>query len=468
MSGRGKVAAGRACPPAPSRSDWGIGNGAGGRGASGRALQAGPAGGRMAVASRRAQVEASRPEPQGSFRALFYSHDGLGFGHTRRNLAIAAALVEQAPGAAVLLATGTDDVARLGVPRGVEVLKLPALRKVANGRYEARSLPVAPEQILRLRAALLAAAVRGFRPHVLLVDKHPFGVRGELSAALKGLRSHGGRAVLGLRDILDDPAQVRREWGPHGLPGRIADYYDCVLVYGSRSVFDPVAAYGFPPGLAERTRFCGYVVTPPQAPAGLEEPPPPFAAGPRERPVVLATAGGGEDGFDLLGAFVRASEGAPWHGVVVAGPQAPDEHRRELRRMAARAGVEYHRFVPAMASWLGAVDALVCMGGYNTLGEALWTGVPTVCSPRTSPRVEQQLRARAFERRGLLRVVEPAELEPERLRREVLAALATPRDALQERARAELGLEGAREAAAHLLGFAAAGRAAARAGVAAA
>ena len=42
-------------------------------------------------------------------RFLFYSHDGLGLGHTRRHIAVASALVEMAPGSSVLLATGADD-----------------------------------------------------------------------------------------------------------------------------------------------------------------------------------------------------------------------------------------------------------------------------------------------------------------------------------------------------------------------
>src|SRR5688572_20126888 len=64
-------------------------------------------------------------------RFLFYSHDGLGLGHVRRNLAIAAALAEIEPNAAILIATSADEVAELGVPEQVDVLKLPGLRKIS-------------------------------------------------------------------------------------------------------------------------------------------------------------------------------------------------------------------------------------------------------------------------------------------------------------------------------------------------
>src|SRR6266516_2281024 len=102
----------------------------------------------------------SRTPGERDVRFLFYSHDGLGLGHTRRNLAIAAALVERCPQASVLLASGTDDAHRLGLPPRVEVLKLPGLRKSANDEYASRRLPVQKDDIRHLRSALLEAAVR--------------------------------------------------------------------------------------------------------------------------------------------------------------------------------------------------------------------------------------------------------------------------------------------------------------------
>src|SRR6266567_2722947 len=182
-------------------------------------------------------------------RFLFYSHDGLGLGHTRRHLTVAAALAEQAPDAAILLATGAEELGRFGLPRQVEILKLPGLRKDANEKYSARRLKVSVNEIRALRSALLLSAVRAFRPEVVLVDKHPFGASGEFKAGLKALRRAGGRAVLGLRDILDEPRQVLREWHPYKMQQLIAAHYAEVMIYGDRAVFDPVIAYAFPPSL---------------------------------------------------------------------------------------------------------------------------------------------------------------------------------------------------------------------------
>src|SRR5438445_781765 len=235
-------------------------------------------------------------------RFLFYAHDGLGLGHTRRNLAIAAAVVERDPEAAILLATGIEDFGKLGIPRNVGILKLPALRKVENGRYVARRLPVSPEDVLALRGALLKAAVDSFRPDVLLAAKHPFGAAGELTPALDSLRTIGARTALGLRDILDSGRIVAKEWsGDH--QSRVSEVYDRIFVYGSRALFDPIAEYQFPKRLAERTHFCGYVVNRVRNVwrSGDAFPAPEPEC--RSRPLVLATPGGGEDGFPLLELF---------------------------------------------------------------------------------------------------------------------------------------------------------------------
>ncbi len=375
-----------------------------------------------------------------SRRFFLYSHDGQGMGHARRHLAIARAIVTADSNASVLLATGVEELPKPGLPPNVEVLKLPSLRKVANGLYESRRLPMAPRATRALRSALLLAAVKGFRPHVVLADKHPFGASGEFRTALSAARRLGARSALGLRDILDEPSTVRREWRPHGLPGAITDHYDEVLVYGERAVFDAVTEYGFPSALAERAHYCGYVINPP-----------PVQPRPRDqRPLVLATAGAGEDGLQILEAFLRAAADAPWRALAVSGPHCPPEHAARLARLAAAAEAEWHVFVPALETRLASAGAIVCMGGYNTLGEALAAGVPTVCVPRVAPRQEQLIRARAFEELGLLRVVTPDELTPDRLRAALSAALASG----GEKSPVTLDFSGAANAARRLLALA--------------
>ncbi len=388
-------------------------------------------------------------------RFLLYSHDGLGLGHTRRNLAIANQLFRLATDASILLVTGVNDVNDLGGAPGIGTLKLPSLRKAANGSYHARNIKLAASEMRSLRAALLLTAVKSFRPDVILVDKHPFGASGEFREGLEYARAQGGRLVLGLRDILDERATVLKEWGPRGLLKRIGEFYDLVLVYGQPGLYDPRVEYDFPPAAVRRTRFCGYVVnedTPAQTRSGLrwlmnhlED---------KSRPTVLATAGGGEDGFFLLETFIRTAAKAPWQGIVITGPMTPAADLATLKRLASDSNVLLHTFVPGLSEMFWTADALVSMGGYNTIAEALSRGLPVVCVPRVTPRSEQLIRAKSFEAFGLLQAIMPEDLNVGLLRDRIEVALGTSRQQLLDAVSGVLTFDGARHAASQLLALA--------------
>ena len=67
-------------------------------------------------------------------RLLFYSHNGVGLGHFRRQLRLAAAFSGRHPDAAVLLVSGSHATGAFARPAGVELVRLPPIRK--RGRYE--------------------------------------------------------------------------------------------------------------------------------------------------------------------------------------------------------------------------------------------------------------------------------------------------------------------------------------------
>jgi predicted glycosyltransferase len=277
-------------------------------------------------------------------------------------------------------------------------------------------------------------------------------VGGELRIALEAARAQGARAVLGIRDVLDDLAAVDAEWRRRGVFAQIVDLYDSVLIYGQPDLFDPLREYGFPDDVAAMCSFCGYVVPPALVEDRAELASRRPARPPPDRPRVLATAGGGEDGFELLTTFVAAAAEAHWQAVVVSGASCPPDDARRLERLAGEAGLAYRRFVPGLSAQFGSLDALVCMGGYNTLAEAAASGVATVCVPRVRPRREQLIRARMFERRGLIRVVDPRRLDAGVLRAEVQSAIQNGNGHAPNGA---LDLDGARRAAEHLVEVAA-------------
>ena len=73
-------------------------------------------------------------------------------------------------------------------------------------------------------------------------------------------RAHpAARVVLGLREVLDTPATVQREWDELGDTDTLRRLIDEVWVYGDAAVHDLSATGEAPTALEERMRYTGYL-----------------------------------------------------------------------------------------------------------------------------------------------------------------------------------------------------------------
>lgn len=346
-------------------------------------------------------------------RLALYSHDAQGLGHMRRNLAIATALAGGDERSALMI-TGAKEAAALAMPPGVECLTLPALSKSTGGGYEPRSLGVSLPGLLRLRSEMICSVLESYEPDVLIVDKHPLGIEGELAAGVELLHARGGtKLVLGLREVLDQPEVVAREWSRSGTEAALAAYYDAVWVYGDRDIFDPVVEYGLGPEVAAKVRFSGYLGRrASDAALGRGA----FAlaeldlAGDR---VAACLVGGGQDGYFLAEAFAQARLPDDMSAVLVTGPLMSPTLRAGLRGLSAGADrLHVVDFVEEPEALLVRADCVVSMGGYNTVCELLAHGADALIVPRVEPRLEQLIRAERLRDRGLVDVLHPARLSP--------------------------------------------------------
>ena len=84
---------------------------------------------------------------------------------------------------------------------------------------------------------------------------------------------------------------------------------------------------------------------------------------------------------------------------------------------------------------MAAADAVVGMGGYNSVCEALAVARPLVIVPRATHKIEQQIRAETLAAHGLARWVHPKELSGERLAEALEWALCCDRQAHAQRVR---------------------------------
>ena len=360
------------------------------------------------------------------YNILMYSHDTYGLGHIRRSMAIAGQLCRD--GANIIILTGSPIVGRFPFPERVDFVRIPGMIKKTNREYLPLSIKIDPTQALEIRKNIILATARTFQPDLFIVDKEPLGLKKEVLPTLEWLRSSlpGCRSVLGLRDIMDEAAEVRRDWTHKGIYDCLDTLYDEIWVYGNQEMYDPVREYKVPPATAEKMVFTGYIPrrTPgPEAAAKVRRD---YGVAEGE-PFIVVTTGGGGDGCEVMHAFLRMIETCDdlpaFKSLLVTGPFMPKDKRGQLARRARAHRIPTQPFCPHLEEVLAAADLVISMGGYNTMCELLSQQKPSIIIPRETPRKEQLLRAEAFARRGLIEFIPWAALTPEALLHAVRAML---------------------------------------------
>ncbi len=358
-------------------------------------------------------------------KVLHYSHDSLGLGHIRRTLAIVRQLAHDQPGVAQMVLTGSAQFGAYEWPPHVDCVKLPTLRKKTNGEYHSPHLHGSLEAVSSLRESIIMSTISHFNPDLMLVDKAPAGLNGEMVRPLHYLKKSSPHTllVLGMRDIEDASEITCRDWREENIYQLLAESYDAILLYGEREVFDPVVEYGLSPVIENKIYPCGYVFDGDEHHLSANELR--KKLGIETEKLVLVTAGGGGDGFHIIKTYLEMladlPEPAAFHSLIVTGPQmaVSESHLLEQRAAAVDSPVTFKIFTPHLSSYLSIADLVVTMGGYNTVMEIMGYGRRAIIVPRVVPRREQLIRAERLAARNLVCMIHPNELTVERLLIEV-------------------------------------------------
>lgn len=337
-------------------------------------------------------------------RVLIYSHDTFGLGHIRRCRAIANALIASFPHISVIIVSGSSVVSSFQFGDGIDYVRIPGIEKQSDGRYEPHHLNLDLSDTLRLRSDIIKQTVLSFDPDVVIVDKEPVGLRGELKPSLDILRRRGARIVLGLRDVLDDPATLLEEWRHSGALEALDTIYDDIFVYGLEDIYQPLAGLPDQDRFAEKTRYLGYLKR------AVPSPMPPNRY-PRitKQPFILVTPGGGGDGAGVIDWVISAYEADPTialPALIVFGPFMSREKRKDFaERIARNPKLEGLGFEPRLELLMNRAHCVVAMGGYNTFCEILSFDKPALIVPRVKPRLEQAIRAQRADELSLIEML---------------------------------------------------------------
>ena len=360
----------------------------------------------------------------GHARILMYSHDTFGLGHLRRCRTIAHALVEHFKGLHVLIISGSPIAGAFDFRARVDFVKIPSVIKLYNGEYTSIARHIDLQETLEMRQSIIRHTAESYQPDIMIVDKEPLGMRGELQDTLSFLKTHGTTLVLGLRDVMDSPSLLQAEWARHNVLKRVEALYDSVWVYGPADFWDPLTGFDVPASIESRKVFTGFL-----------ERSLPHKSNSANRPeghYLLVTAGGGGDGAELMNQVLDTYAAYPDLQrplLLVLGPLMPAEERDRIRaRAKAFPRATVIEFDNRMEALIDGAKAIVSMGGYNTFCEILSFDKRALLVPRVRPREEQLIRARRAAELGIIDMLEPAEAaDPARLAVALEAVYKRPR-----------------------------------------
>ena len=361
-----------------------------------------------------------------AYNILMYSHDTYGLGHIRRTMAIAGHLQDRHTN--ILILTGSPLAGRFPFPRQVDFVRIPGMIKKTNDEYRSLSIRIDDEQALNIRKNIILATAQTFQPNLFIVDKEPLGLKREVLPTLQWFKNElpRTRTVLGLRDILDDPAVIKKDWAEKNVYSQLPELYNEIWVYGDKDIYNPAVLYGIPSALHDKVIFTGYIPRVKKSKNIRDKIRRRYRILPEDT-FVLVTTGGGGDGFEVVDHYLGMHDyfptSLPFKSLMITGPYMPKRKREKIKKRARRYGIKTLPFHPRIEELMQAADIIISMGGYNTVCEILSQQTPALIIPRETPRKEQLIRAQCLQSRNLVDYIPWNEVSPQLLREKMFDVL---------------------------------------------
>lgn len=343
-------------------------------------------------------------------KILYYCQSLVGIGHLTASLRIARELLERHD--VDFIQGGLDTTVGLEHP-GYRNLKLPTLlHDEDTGGFVTPEAGASLEELWRARAHAIAGFLRP--PYdAIVIEFFPFGrrrFRQEIYALFDAVRAASGRIPIfcSVREVLI-PADARTE---RKIVAMIERDIHTIFVRGDPDIVALDETFAEVESIRAKLVYTGYVA------------PPAPAASPFRRKTILVSQGGGDVGRELLRAAVLTAPALPeYRFVLAAGARTPGHAIDELKAQVRSANVEIVPFLPDFQKHLSESALSISLGGDNTLLDVITTRTPALAYPYQGTS-EQALRIARLAAAGFVHALEPADLEPPRLRSRIRHALA--------------------------------------------
>ncbi len=366
-------------------------------------------------------------------RVMFYCQHVLGMGHLVRSLAI----LEKLNAFEVRFINGGEVASDIKVPSFVQVVNLPPLHDEPDFKgLRAANDSVDLDTVKEIRRRQLLDELEQFQPHALVIELFPFGRKqfaSELVPILARNRLNGGptTVICSLRDILVSKSDSTRH--EERCVRFMNRYFDAVLIHSDPAFQTIDETFSRMADVRCRVQYTGFVAREctPSQPQAVETLLPEGS----DIPLIVVSVGGGRVGYELVATAIQASvilyATLPHRLLVFTGPYMPNAQIECLRQLAnGLPHIYVRRYATEFPAILKQADLSISMAGYNTCMDILTTRVRALVLPFAGPgNDEQTMRARKLERRGILTILEVADLEPSALAQRMAHFLrSTPSD----------------------------------------
>ncbi|MGK7947913.1 MAG: glycosyltransferase family protein [Xenococcaceae cyanobacterium] len=352
-------------------------------------------------------------------KVMFYCQHILGMGHLVRSREIVRGLLGEYQ---VCFINGGEVIKEFPFPPGVEVVNIPAVK--TNTEFQGLQpvdTSLSLDEVKQLRLEQLMGVFEKFQPDILIIELFPFGRRSfsfELIPLVEKAKAAGTKIVSSLRDIV--VTKQNQERHEEKVCRLINKYFDMLLIHGDRQFVELEESFSRVGDLNCQVYYTGYVTQP--VPEITEK----NKLSLPDKPMILASVGGGRFGHELLRCIAKATpileRALPHHIQMFTGPFMPEEVFDELQEIVAgRTNITIDRYTSQFLAYMQQADLSISMSGYNTTMNILSTSVRAMILPFTGNNdQEQTIRAKKLEKLGRVKAIAPEDLQPEKFAHQII------------------------------------------------
>ena len=356
-------------------------------------------------------------------KIAFYCQHVLGIGHFQRSLTLCQALVSR--GHSVTLILGGPEI-EVTDP-SISTFQLPGLKMDAEF---GGLIPCTPGkdlgEIKALRQSMLYSFFERERPEVFITELYPMGrkaFRFELDPVLKAMKSGTLAPALccsSVRDIL-----VEKKTGKEAFEARavktLNSYFHGLLIHADPEVIRLHETFDSADQINIPCHYTGFI-----APlrSGDEDATPLSTP---DKPVVIASIGGGNVGSHLLHAIACAAQRADnaYHLKIFCGKYSEVAFYNDLKSFESK-NITVETFTDHFSAEIAGANLSISMAGYNTCMNIIQAGIPALLLPFAQNR-EQRLRVEKLSAVSSMALLSESDLTPHRLNTLIKEQLIAPK-----------------------------------------